>query len=69
MHLLSLGERLAVGAVADDVVAGEALGFVQLGRLQHPQADIDDHIRCAFDGHGDQCQAVAGGDGRRRYYV
>lgn len=33
MHLLGLGERLAVGAVADDVVGREALGLVQLGRL------------------------------------
>ena len=63
MNLLGLCEWLAIGAVADDVVAREALGLVQLSRLQHPQADIDDHIRCAFDGHGDQCQAVTGGDG------
>jgi len=64
VHLLGFCERLAIGAVADDVVAGEALGFVQLSRLQHPQADIGDHIRRAFDGHSDQCQAVTGGDGR-----
>ena len=42
MHLLGFGEWLAVGAVADDVVGRETLGLVQLGRLQHPQADIDD---------------------------
>ena len=63
VHLLGFCERFAVGAVADDVVAGEALGLVQLCWLQHPQADIDDHIRRTFDGHGDQCQAVTGGDG------
>lgn len=28
VHLLSLGERLTVGTVADDVVGGEALGLV-----------------------------------------
>ena len=65
MDLLGFGERLAVGAVTDDVVVWEALGLVQFGGLQHPQADIDDHIRRAFDGHGDQCQAVSSGDGRR----
>ncbi len=68
MNLLCFGEWLAVGAVADDVVTREALGLVQLGRLQHPQADIDDYIRRAFDGHGDQCQAVGGGDGGRHRY-
>ncbi len=62
VHLLGFSERYAVGAMADDVVAREALGLVQLGRLQHPQADIDDHIRRAFDGYSDQCQVVAGGD-------
>ena len=62
MHLLGFGEWLAVGAVADDVVGRETLGLVQLGRLQHPQADIDDHIRRAFNGHGDRCQAVTGGN-------
>ena len=60
VHLLSFCEGLAVGAVADDVVTREALGLVQLGRLQHPQADVDDHIRRAFDRHSDQCQAVGG---------
>ena len=65
MNLLGFGERLAIGAVADYVVAREALGLVQLGRLQHPQADVDDHIRRAFNGHSNQCQTVAGGDGRR----
>ena len=64
MHLLCLSEGLAVGAVGDDVVAWKALGLVQFGRLQHPQADVDDHVRCTLYGHGDQCQAVAGGDGR-----
>ncbi len=29
----------AISVVADDVVGGEALGFVLFGRLQHPQAD------------------------------
>lgn len=67
MHLLGFGKGLAIGAVADDVVAREALGLVQLSRLQHPQADIDDYIRCAFDGHRDECQAVAGGDGGGRH--
>ena len=55
MNLLGFSERLAIGAVVNDVVAGEALGFVQLSGLQHPQTDIDDHIWCAFEGHGDQC--------------
>ena len=64
VHLLCLSEGLAVGAVGDDVVAWKALGLVQFGRLQHPQADVDDHVRCTLYGHGDQCQAVAGGDGR-----
>lgn len=51
MDLLGFSERLAVGAVTDDVVARKALGFVPLSRLQHPQADIDNYIRRAFDGH------------------
>ena len=63
VHLLGFCERFAVGAMADDVVAGEALGLVELSGLQHPQADIDDYIRRAFDCHRDECQAVAGGDG------
>ena len=41
VHLLCLSEGLAV-AVGDDVVACKALGLVQFGRLQHPQADVDD---------------------------
>ena len=65
MHLLGFGEGLTVSAVADDVVAREALGLIQFGRLQHPQADINDHIRSAFDGHSDECQTVAGGNCRR----
>ena len=68
VNLLGFGEWLAVGAVADDVAAREALGLVQLGRLQHPQENIDNYIQRAFDGHGDQCQAVGGGDGGRRRY-
>lgn len=48
MYLLSLGERLAVGTVADDVVGREALGLVQLGRLQHSQAGVDDHVGLPF---------------------
>ena len=59
MHLLGLGEGFAVSTVADDVIAREPLDLVQLRRLQHPQADIYDHVRRAFDGDGDQCQAVA----------
>ena len=43
MHLLGFCERFAVGAEADDVVAEEALGLVELSGLQHPQADIDDY--------------------------
>ena len=64
MHLLCLSEGLAVGAVVDGVVGREALGLVQFGRLQHPQAYIDDHIRRTLDDHSDQCQAVTDGDGR-----
>jgi len=33
VHLLCLGERLTVGAMADDVVGREALSPIQLGRL------------------------------------
>lgn len=51
MHLLGFGEGLAVDAMADDVVGREALSLVQFGRLQHSQANIDDHIRRAFDGY------------------
>jgi len=65
VHLLGLGERLAVRAIADDVVGGEALGFVLFGRLQHPQADVDDHVRRAFDGAGYQAKPILGGDGWR----
>ena len=36
MHLLGFGKWFAIGAVVDDVVAWEALGFVQLSRLKHP---------------------------------
>ena len=68
MHLLGFGEGLAVSAVADEVIGGESLSLVQLCRLKHPQADINDHIRCTFDRYGDQCQAVGGGDGGRRRY-
>ena len=68
MNLLGFGERFAIGTVADDMVAWETLGFVQLSRLQHPYADIDDHIWSAFDGHCDQCQG-GGAGGRRRYCV
>ena len=68
MNLLCFCKGLPVGAVADDVVAREALGLVKLCRLQHSQADVDDHIWRAFDRHGDQCQAVGGGDGGRRRY-
>ncbi|MNR48011.1 hypothetical protein D3C85_1671890 [compost metagenome] len=63
MDLLSLGEWLAVCAVADDVVGGKALGLVQLGRLQHPQADVDDHIRRALDRDCHQSQAILGRNG------
>lgn len=63
MNLLGFGEGFAVCAMADDVVSREALGLVELSGLQHPQADIDDYIRRAFDCHRDECQAVAGGDG------
>ena len=56
VHLLGFGEGLAVGAVADDVVPREALGFAKLSPLQHPYAGIYYHIRIAFDGHCDQCQ-------------
>lgn len=65
VHLLSLGERLAVGAVADDVVGRKALGLVQLSRFQHPQANVDNHVGRALDHHGDHGEAVLGGDRRR----
>lgn len=48
MHLLGLGERLAVGTLVDDVTDREALGSVALVRLQHAQADIDDDVGGAF---------------------
>lgn len=57
VDLLGFGERLAVCAVADDVVGGEALSLVKLGRLQHSQADVDDDVRRALDGDGDQILA------------
>lgn len=58
MHLLDFGERLTVSAVADDVVAREALSFIQLCRFQHLQAVIDDHIRRALAGEVDQGQGA-----------
>ena len=36
MHLLGFGEGLAVGAVADDVVAQESMSLVEPSWLQHP---------------------------------
>lgn len=62
MHLLGLGERLAVGAVADDVVGREALSLVQLRGFQHPHADVDDHVGRALSHHRDQGPAVQGCD-------
>lgn len=56
VHLLGFGERLAVGAVVDGVVGRKALGLVQLGRFQNPQADVDDHVRRAFHHHVEQGQ-------------
>ncbi|MOA23261.1 hypothetical protein D3C78_1438690 [compost metagenome] len=49
--------------VGDDVVRRESLGLVQLVRLQHAQADVDDQVRVSADPDGDQCKTVAGGDG------
>lgn len=40
VHLLSRGERLAVGTVADDVVSREALCLVQFGRPKLAKADV-----------------------------
>jgi hypothetical protein len=65
MDLVSLRERLAVCAVGDDVVRRKALRSVQLGRLQHSQSDIDDHVRRALNHHGDQAEAIFCGDRRR----
>ena len=55
MNPLGFGEKLAIGAAADYVVAREPWA------LYSSAADIDDHIWRAFDRHGDQCQAVRGG--------
>ena len=54
VNLPVFGEGLPIGAVVDDVVAWEALGFVQLNRL---------NVRRALNGDSDQCQTVPGGDG------
>lgn len=62
MHLLGLSEWLAVGAVSDDIVVGKTLCLVQLGRLEHPQANVDDHVGSAPDHHGNQRQAIFGRD-------
>lgn len=56
MRLLGLGERLAIGAVTDDLDGREALSLARLGRFQHPQADIDDHLRRASHHRSDQGQ-------------
>ena len=58
VQLLGFGDRFTIGFVADDVVRREALGLEQFCRLQHPQADIVDHIRRAFDGDQGQRSKV-----------
>lgn len=65
MHLLGLCESLAVGSVSDDIVVGKTLCLVQLGWLEHPQANVDDHVGRTLDHHGDQRQAILGRDGGR----
>lgn len=64
MDLLGLGERLAVVAKFDLVGVGEALGAVQLSRLQHAQADVDHNVGDALDRDGDERKAVLRGDSR-----
>nr|GFB86150.1 hypothetical protein [Tanacetum cinerariifolium] len=66
VDLLGLRERFAVGAVGDDVVRREALRSVQLGRLQHPQPDVDDHVGRSLEHDGDQAKTILCGDRRGR---
>jgi hypothetical protein len=56
---------LPSATLVDDVVGGEALGLVQLGRLEHAQANVGDHIGRALDNDGDQSQPILCGDRRR----
>ena len=55
------GDGLACGAFVDDVGLWEALRPVQLTRGEHAQAYVGNLVRLAA--HGDQAEAVFGGDG------
>jgi len=59
LHGARAVDRATVGGAVDDVVGRKALRRVQLVRLEHAQADVDDHVRNAADVHGDECEAVA----------
>lgn len=65
MNLFDFGKLSAIGAPVDDVVGGKSQSIVQLGRLQHPQANVDDHVGCSLDRDGDQAQPKLSGDGWR----
>lgn len=59
VHLLGFGEWLAVCAVGDDVVSGEALSLVQLGRFEHSEADVYDHVGRTLEHHGEPVCSLA----------
>lgn len=66
VNLLGFGKLSAIGAPVDDLVGGKPLSLVKLGRLHHPQADVDDHVGCSLDREGDQAQLILGDDWRWR---
>lgn len=59
-HGLGDRQRCAVGASVDDVAGREALGAVQLGRLEHAQADVGDDVGHAAHLDGDQKSTGSG---------